>query len=324
MVGDQCHACGASIPYGGACRENMTLAIAPRDALGSRGTPMISRSKRKALTGLSCLLILASCSTNGVRALQETSPGRGQPAAAIRVPMTPYFRGLRSVKVTLDEGDYTFLVDTAGGRSLVTPETARKLGCTPRGRDVGYRMNGEPVIFKNCPQLRASLSSYEIHVAPFAVFDLNSLLPSELPRLDGVVALDSFRGQVVTLDWSQDALTIHSQADADDAIRTHGVPTRFATGENGAALSVFVPVHGAWGRMWFLLDSGNIKGTLVSRHAIQDGSIQVSSDEIAQLRVGDRNAEAIQVATDDINYDGVLGAHYLQTHAVTLDLRKSP
>jgi hypothetical protein len=285
---------------------------------------MISRSKRKGLAGLVCFVLLASCSAHGSRSLQETPLHRAQPESTVSVPMTPYFRGLKSVRVTIDGADYTFLFDTAGGRSLVTPETAKKHGCSPRGRDVGYRMNGEPVVFKNCPRFRASLSSYEIQVAPFAVFDINGLLPSELPRLDGVLALDSFRGQVVTLDWSNNMLIIHSQAESDDAVRTNGVPMRFATGENGAALSVLIPVQGDRDRMWFLLDSGNIKGTLVSRHAIQDGSIQVSTNSIARLRVGDRGAESIQLAADDINYDGVLGAHYLETHTVTFDLRNVP
>lgn len=280
--------------------------------------------KQRRVAGVVGLLLVAACSTDTARPSQTPEANPAQPATAISIPLWPYFRGLRTVKMSIGGAEYSFLFDTGGGRTLVAPELAAKLGCKPRGRDVGYRMNGEPVIFQSCDRLRASVSSFTVQVAPVAVFNVNSLLPSELPRIDGVISLDSFRGQVVTLDWARNRLILHSAADAGSALGRHGIPVRFATGENGAALSVLVPVHGEGDQMWFLLDSGDIKGTLIARHLVEDGSIHLDSSSAAQLRVGSRRGESLSLVVDDINYDGVLGAHFLQTHVISLDLRRAP
>jgi len=228
------------------------------------------------------------------------------------------------VSLRVNGAEYTFLVDTGGGRTLITPEVAAEFGCEPRGRDIAYRMSGEQVVFQNCPRLQGTLSSFAFQVAPVAVFDLNSLLPPELPRLHGLLALDSFRGQVVTLDWAKNLLLLHSPVDAAVAVASHGLPIRLATGENGSALSVLVPVRGAQDQMWFLLDSGNVKGTLVARHVLEDGSIQADSNALVLLRVGNQRPESLKVIPDDINYDGVLGTQFLETHVITLDLRNAP
>jgi len=278
----------------------------------------------RGVAGIVFSAVAVACSIQIQRSDSLGPTRRPQPASAMRVTLAPYFRGLRTASISINGADYTFLVDTGGGRTLITPEVASALGCTPRGRDVGYRMSGEAVIFQNCPRLQGLLSSFPIDVAPVAVFDLNSLLPAELPRLHGVLALDSFRGQIVTLDWAQNVLIVHSAADGTDAITQHGLPIRVATGETGAALSVLVPVQDARDQMWFLLDSGDIKGTLVDHHALEDDSIQVDPNSTAQLRVGNNDREPFQITSDEINYDGVLGTQFLQTHVVTLDLRSAP
>jgi hypothetical protein len=185
-------------------------------------------------------------------------------------------------------------------------------------------MNGERVVFQDCPRLLGSSSSFPIRVAPVAVFDVNGLLPAELPRLHGVLSLDAFRGQILTLDWERNALFVNSAPDGAKAIADSGVPIRLATGETGSALTALVPVRSAQTQAWFLLDSGNVKGTLVDRHLLQDGSIQITGDSIAQLRIGDRARESLPITPDEINYDGVLGTHFLQTRPITLDLRHAP
>jgi hypothetical protein len=139
-----------------------------------------------------------------------------------------------------------------------------------------------------------------------------------------LLALDAFRGQVLTLDWARNALVIHSAPGGTDALRRNGLPIRFATGETGAALSVLVPVQSARTQLWFLLDSGNVKGTLVGRRLLQDGSIQLKVDSFAQFRVGNGGEELLQVLADDINYDGVLGTDFLQSHLISIDLRRAP
>ena len=276
------------------------------------------------LAGFLCAFLLASCATAVPGPEPADSINYEQPKAPVAISLNAYFHGLRTVELIIDEAAYTFLLDTAAGRTLLSPQLAAKTACKPSGRDVGYRMNGEPVVFRNCERLQATLSGYPIQLAPVAVFDVNALLPPELPRLDGVLALDSFRGQVITLDWPGNELIIHPAENAVAAWASQKLPLRFATGENGAALSVLLPVQATGTPLWFLLDSGNIRGTLVSRELVQERLIEVAPDASAQLAIGTSPVESLAVVADDINYDGVLGADFLQTRTITLDLRNAP
>ena len=270
---------------------------------------------------LACALLTALAGCTAGHPAPALERGSIRPPSAVHLALRPYFRGLRTVEMRIGDAAFTLLVDTAGGRTLLTPNVAAKLGCMPRGREVGYRMNGDSVAFRTCPDLRASISGMALHLAPFAVFDIAALLPKELPALDGVLALDAFRGQVVTLDWERNEIVVSGDG---DGVPPGAVPLRFATGETGGALSVLLPVQGALDRMWFLLDSGNVRGTLLDRHAVSDEFVTIAADSTVRLTVGNTAAEVLPVIVDDINFDGVLGTHYLQAHAVTLDLRGAP
>jgi hypothetical protein len=213
------------------------------------------------------------------------------------------------------------LMDTGGGATLVTPEIAGRLGCRPFGRDVGYRMDGERVEFRRCESLDMSDGTWQRRVAPVAVFDVNGLLPPELPRLDGVLALDAFRGDVITIDWRAGLLTVHDGRTAKAALQQHGLPVRIATGESGRFFSAFVPIAASTGRLWLLLDSGNIRGTLVDRHVARDGLLDVTSSGEAALRVGSRPGVGARVESAALIIDGALGTAYLMLGPITLDLR---
>ena len=248
---------------------------------------------------------------------------RRPPASAFRSSRT--FRELRTVSVAIDGREHALLFDTGGGRTLVAPAVAERIGCQPSGRDVGYRMSGEPVVFQNCDRLEARMGAYPLRLAPVAVFDVGALLPKELPPLDGVLALDAFRGQVVSLDWAASLVTVHSSTEAAAALRDHGVPSRFATGENGASLTALLPVPAMRGpNLWFLLDSGNIRGTLVAPHVRNERALAFPSDSTASIGIGAGAPRAHDVSITDINYDGVLGTAFLRSTIVTLDLRRAP
>jgi hypothetical protein len=245
------------------------------------------------------------------------------PNESIVIELRPYFRDLRLTEVMMGDKRLEFLVDSAGGRTLISPETARAIGCTPSGRDVGYRMTGEPVIFENCDSLVASVSGFDVTLRPVAVFDVNALLPSELPKLDGVLALDAFRGQVVSFDWGHDRLIVHSAQGADDALSASGIPLRIATGETGASLTALVPVSGVSRPLWFLLDSGNIRGTLVGRHVQEQGLLHSDADGTVRIAIGETPAVSLAPVVVEINLDGVLGTEYLVLQMITLDLRSA-
>lgn len=254
---------------------------------------------------------------------QASSPDR-RPANAVAIPLRPYFRGLRTVQVGSGPDTLELLFDTGGGHTLITPEVATRLGCRPFGRQIGHRMDGEPVEFQACDSASFMIGAWEVHHAPIAVFDVNALLPPPLPRLDGVLSLDTFRGQVITIDWPGSQLIIHAPEEGDVALSAHGVPVRFATGDHGGSLTALVPVKGRRGMLWLLLDSGNIAGTLLSPHVLRDSLLLLRPDSTVVIDIGPRKNQVLTVAITPINLDGVLGTAWLREGPVTLDLRGVP
>ncbi len=129
------------------------------------------------------------------------------------------------------------------------------------GRDVGHRMSGEQVEFQRCDSLTIGRDSWQHRLAPVGVYDVNALLPKELPHLDGVLALDAFRGEVVTIDLAENRITVHATAGAANAIAQDGVPVRIGTGETGRMLTAYAP----WPRDGTRSGSSSTAGTCAGR-----------------------------------------------------------
>jgi hypothetical protein len=155
---------------------------------------------RTLLVTVPLLHALGCSASTGGAPVPAGATGAGLPAVPADIPLRPYFRELRTVDVVSGRDTLVFLLDTGGGHTLVTPEVAVRLGCEPYGRSVGHRMSGERVEFQWCGFLPLVLEGIALHDATVAVFDLGAVLPRELPALDGVLALPSLRGHVVTLD----------------------------------------------------------------------------------------------------------------------------
>ena len=108
-------------------------------------------------------------------------------AGPIAVPLSPWAGVLRSVTVMVDGTAHPFIFDTGGGETVITPEVAMAVGCTPYGRGVGFRMSGERVEFEYCDNVALRLGQVALAREPVGVFDLKSILPAGLPRADGAL-----------------------------------------------------------------------------------------------------------------------------------------
>ena len=115
------------------------------------------------------------------------------------VPLAPWAGLLRSVTVTVDGTAHPFVFDTGGGETVITPEVAAAVGCTPYGRSIGFRMSGERVEFEYCDNVALRLGQVALAREPVGVYDLKSILPVGLPRADGVLSLRSLRDSPVTV-----------------------------------------------------------------------------------------------------------------------------
>jgi hypothetical protein len=203
--------------------------------------------------------------------------------------------------------------------TLVTPEAASRLGCTPHGRSVGYRMSGEPVTFGLCDDVPLSIGGVAFPHPELAVWDLMSILPAGLPPLDGVLALKTFRDRPITLDLAARTLTLETATSLAERIRTMTpVEVRVATGLTGGDRTLFV--RGVLDQTgWFLLDSGNLDRIQVAPHMVHaEGPVPRTLDAVPFTIPGIGPTE-VPVRVADILYDGALSESFLREWVWTFD-----
>jgi hypothetical protein len=202
------------------------------------------------------------------------------------------------------------LFDTGAGQTLITPAAAARLGCQPFGHSGGLRMTGERVDFRRCRIGPLELGGRQLGGDEIAVWDVGSVLPKELPPIDGVLALDVLDEQPFTLDLASRALTLETAPSFESRIAgMRPVRARVATGVSGGELTLFV--HGGLDQPgWFLFDSGNLDLTLAAPHMLQAAVPQEETETVIELSGLARLRAPLRVR--DIIYDGALSESLLR------------
>ena len=157
------------------------------------------------------------------------------------IPLQDYFRTLKSVQVTIEGKPYTFLFDTGGGLTLISPEIARELDKEVYGNFVGFRMSGEKVASKLCDSLYIGIGGREFFHPYVGVFDIMSLLPADFQRVDGLISLKTFEHEKISLNLEKSQVIVETERSFSHRIRhMNEVPARFANGPCGRELNIFL------------------------------------------------------------------------------------
>ena len=273
---------------------------------------------------LSCVPLF-SCAPKG----QPVNTPRATP---VEIKVAPFKGKLRSVSVKAAGKQQTFLFDTGGGVTVLTPAVAKAMGCKPSGRVTGFRMTGQRVDMPTCDDITLEIGGLKVHHATVGVMDINRLFPPGWPRVGGLISLQSFRGKIIylelgrgrvmVLDWKGNALA----------------PIRFTRQASGLSVVPLLPVDAAGRRLWFLLDSGCfVDGFIVAPHAARllghEAKLPVSGGATSTPRSpaakidkifvkGPHFGEAtLPALVKDIIYDGVICAPLINSRHFTLDLR---
>lgn len=268
-------------------------------------------------------MIRASVTTRLALTLAGLAASTGSPAhgqdPAVELRLEPYVGRLVTVAAVVGGDTLPFLLDTGGGETLISPSVAGRLGCTPSGRTVGFRMGGERVEFAMCDDVTLTLAGRAFPHADIAVFDIASLLPDDWPPLGGVISLKSFANRAITLDLANARLIVETDASvAQRVAHMTRVRSRVASGTDGRSLTVFLrmvaPTTG-----WYLLDSANLDVVRVGSHAVADA---VADGEITSGPVQFEGVMPIdgQWRAADLIYDGALSEAYMRQWVFTLDL----
>jgi hypothetical protein len=249
-------------------------------------------------------------------AAAATQPERpGSPADGgerVVIGLQPYAGRLVTASALLGRERLTLLLDTGGGQTLITPGAAARLGCTPHGRHVSFRMNGERVVFQHCATAGLELGGRRLGLSTIAVWDVMAVLPKELPPLDGVLALDALQHVPFTLDLAARSLTLESTRSLEQRVATMSrVDARVATGPSGGELTMFL--RGAIDEPgWFLFDSANLDLTIVAPHMLRRTPAVPSRIASAVLSLEGLPPRSVPLSVRDILYDGVLSEELLR------------
>jgi hypothetical protein len=179
-------------------------------------------------------------------------------------------------------------------------------------------MSGERVEWPLCHDVSLELGGHTLVDAATGIWDVMTILPEGLPRLDGIVSLETFRDRLLILRLAESTLELHTEATFRQRVRgMTPVPMRVATGQDGSQLTVFLEgrVAGTEQSAWLLLDSGNLAETLLAPHVRNDDA---SSD--VTIVFSDSLAVTAPARTADIIYDGALSEAFLRQITVALDL----
>lgn len=247
---------------------------------------------------------------------------RAQAPEAV-LPLEAYRKTL-AIHATVEGKEGFFVLDTAGGLSLISPAFAGKLGRKPWGRITGFQMMGDRLDTPHVDGLEFRTGSLRLKAATVGVLDIMTLYPKDAAPVDGSLALDLFDGRAITLDFAARKLIVESPESLKARIaKARELPARLSREIQGRALAVNLGVPTAEGTVWMELDSGNGGTLLVSKPYARLLGLDPAKDgpQAADFEVapGLRATSALAFAPNMI-IDGNLGMPFLKDKALTMDL----
>ncbi len=186
-----------------------------------------------------------------------------QPEAVFKLES---YRKTVALHATVHGHDGLFLLDTAGGLTLLSPAFAAKVGCKPWGRLSGFRMMGDRLDAPRCDDIDFQLGSHTFHAPVTLVFDIAPLVAKDAAPVAGSIALDLFAGKTITVDIPGRQLIVESPASLKARIaHARELPVLLSRELQGRALAASLGVTTSRGKLWFELDTGNGGTLLVAR-----------------------------------------------------------
>ncbi len=272
---------------------------------------------RYSLALIGCLTGFLAAPAAGARA---ADPG---PAAPLVIPMIDLPGGAIGLHATIAGHDGLFLFDTGAGVTLLTPATASISGCRPWGQVTGFRATGERLDLQRCDDVRLRIGGRDFPVPTASVLDIQRLMPPRTPALAGVLALDAFVGQVITIRRMAHQLVVETAASLPPRIAgATQVQTRMVRDAEGLALTMNAAVQTPAGRAWMELDTGNAGPIMVDTHVAQALGLSAAqrTGQTADFKLAGGIPVQGQARVSSLIMDGDIGAAVLGGWDLTFDL----
>jgi hypothetical protein len=244
------------------------------------------------------------------------------------IHLKPYISNLKSVEVFINNEKYDFLFDSGGGETFISPGVVKLLDKEIYGAATGLRMDGEMIKYQKAESVSLKMGNTEIFHQTIGVWDIMDILPEELPRIDGVISLKSFKNEILTIDLANNILVIENKASAKKQIKTKSLlPGRFANGPDGSELNIFIGLPKYGNLYWFLFDTGNMSPVILSPESAALWGLQSNTGNpdkpLSKLEfVLGKNKIETNAYSKKIIYDGALNFETISKYVFTIDFRK--
>jgi predicted aspartyl protease len=243
-------------------------------------------------------------------------------AAPTVIKFKPYLDGQLAFDTTIGGRTETFLFDTGGGATVISPAFAARIGCTPWGQVTGFRMRGERLDLQRCEDVRITVAGLTLVSPTAAEFDITQGAPKDAPPLAGSVALDAFAGRTVTLDVAHQRLIVETPASLAVRIRhAREVAARFARDLDGIALEPLVALDTPKGRVWLTIDCGSDGDVTVNRPLAAALGLDPAhkGHQILTMKFAGGPQANADARVDDLIIDGNIGVRVLRHWIITID-----
>ena len=244
---------------------------------------------------------------------------------ATTIALDPAIDGILTVRATVAGHQGTFLFDSGGGFSNLSPEFAAAIGCHPWGQITGFRMTGQRLDMQRCDHVTYTLAGRSFPSNTVGVFDMSKLLPKGMGHIDGVIALDLFANEAFTLSYGGHFLRLlDAGALAHETNGLRPMPVHLVRDAEGFAFTIDLPVSTSDGIAWFEMDSGNTSNLILINKVLGPlFRLKTESTDVPSVALALEDGTPVTGAARvmDLILDGNLGSSFLSTHDVTVDVR---
>jgi hypothetical protein len=242
----------------------------------------------------------------------------------IVIPLEPYVDEHWAFRAKIKGKEQLFVMDTGGGLTAVTPETAAQIGCEPWGQLTGFRMRGDRLDLKRCDNVDVDAGGIRLHFPTTGIWDFNKLLPPGAPPIAANVGLDAFAGRAITLDIGNRRLIIETPSSLKARVaKAKEVPVQFVEEVEGYSTTVALALDTSKGRVWMHLDSGDDVPLTVGSHLAPILGLEVKKGA-QPLDVSLAGGVPLRGSAyvKELIFDGNIGAPIISKWIVTIDLAR--
>ena len=232
-----------------------------------------------------------------------------------------------TINVQIGGKTYPFLFDTGGGITTISPSIAKEIGCTPFGQITGWNAGGTRLDFKRCDDVRLKLGGYETR-ANTGLFEIMTFFSPDTKEIGGIVALQTFKDKVITIDLAGNRLWVETERSFADRIKDmKPLESRIGSQGGGAVIDIFVAANTPKGKIWMEFDTGNFSTLQFAPHAQEMLGINFDAPNRAKMskpvKLDLVGLGTIEGAGRERNmiYDGMLNYDTISKWTVTIDLR---